>query len=102
MRVRVLFFGILKEIVGKPADEIDLPDGASVRDVLAHYGSQMPRLRESLPSLALPVNQQYAGPDTKLKPKEIVGKPADEIDLPDGASVRDVLAHYGSKPHRAD
>src|ERR1035438_9344204 len=70
MRVRVLFFGILKEIVGKPADEIDLPDGASVRDVLAHYGSQMPRLRESLPSLALAVNQQYAGPDTKLKPDD--------------------------------
>ena len=67
MRVRVLFFGILKEIVGKPADEIELPDGASVRDVLARYESQMPRLKESLPSLALAVNQEYAGPDTKLK-----------------------------------
>jgi molybdopterin synthase catalytic subunit len=67
MRVRVLFFGILKEIVGKPADEIDLPDGASVRDVLARYESHLPRLKESLPSLALAVNQEYAGPDTKLK-----------------------------------
>jgi MoaE-MoaD fusion protein len=67
MRVRVLFFGILKEIVGKSVDEIDLPQEASVRDVLARYESQMPRLRESLPSLALAVNQQYAGPDTKLK-----------------------------------
>jgi molybdopterin converting factor subunit 1 len=67
MRVRVLFFGILKEIVGKSADEIDLPDGASVRDVLGSYESQIPRLKESLPSLALAVNQEYAGPDTKLK-----------------------------------
>ena len=67
MRVRVLFFGILKEIVGKPADVIDVPDGASVRDVLASYESQMLRLKELLPSLALAVNQQYAGPDTKLK-----------------------------------
>ena len=70
MRVRVLFFGILKEIVGKPADEIDLPDGASVRDVLARYESHLPRLKESLPSLALAVNQEYAGPDTKLKPDD--------------------------------
>ena len=31
MRVRVLFFGMLKDIVGKSADLIDLPDGASVR-----------------------------------------------------------------------
>ena len=67
MRVRVLFFGMLKDMVGKPADEIELPDGASVRDVLARYESQIPRLKQSLPSLALAVNQQYAGPDTRLK-----------------------------------
>ena len=67
MRVRVLFFGMLKDIVGKTADAIDLPEGASVRDVLKKYESQIPRLKESLPSLALAVNQQYAGPDTILK-----------------------------------
>ena len=70
MRVRVLFFGVLKEMIGKPVDLIDLPDGASVRDVLALYESQNPHLKESLPSLALAVNQQYAGPDTKLKPND--------------------------------
>ena len=37
MRVRVLFFGMLREMVGKSADHIDLPDGAAVRDVLARY-----------------------------------------------------------------
>ena len=36
---------MLKDMAGKPADEIDLPDGASVRDVLAHYESQIPRLK---------------------------------------------------------
>src|ERR1700687_1034273 len=66
MQVRVLFFGILKEMVGKSADLIDLPDGASVRDLLARYEVQNPRLKGSLPSPALAVNQQYAGPDTKL------------------------------------
>jgi molybdopterin synthase catalytic subunit len=66
MRVQVLFFGVLKEIVGKPAEVIDLPEGASLRDVLARYELQIPRLKESLPSLALAVNQQYSGPDTKL------------------------------------
>jgi molybdopterin synthase catalytic subunit len=67
MRVRVLFFGMLKELVGRPADAIELGDDVSVRDVLAHYERQIPRLKESLPSLALAVNQQYASPDTKLK-----------------------------------
>src|ERR1700741_5165049 len=66
MRVRVLFFGILRDMVGKSMDLIDLPEGASVRDAIAHYESQVPRLKDSLSSLALAVNQQYAGPDTKL------------------------------------
>jgi MoaE-MoaD fusion protein len=66
MRVRVLFFGILREMVGKSIDQIDLPEGASVRDAIARYELQIPRLKEFLSSLALAVNQQYAGPDTKL------------------------------------
>jgi molybdopterin converting factor subunit 1 len=72
MRVRVLFFGVLKDLAGKSSDWLDLPEGASVRDVVAAYESQIPRLRESLASLALAVNQQYAGPDTKLKPEDEV------------------------------
>jgi MoaE-MoaD fusion protein len=72
MRVQVLFFGILKEIVGKALEAIELPDGASVRDVLARYEAQFPKLKESLPSLAVAVNQQYAGPDTKLRPDDEV------------------------------
>jgi molybdopterin synthase catalytic subunit/molybdopterin converting factor small subunit len=63
---------MLKDIAGKSADWLDLPDGASLRDVLTHYASTVPRLRESLPSLALAVNQQYAGPETKLKPDDEV------------------------------
>ena len=67
MRVRVLFFGMLKEMVGKSAETIDLPEGACVADILKQYESQIPRLKAALPSLALAVNQQYAGPGTKLK-----------------------------------
>lgn len=72
MRVRVLFFGILKDVVGKALDSIELPEGTSVRDVLARYQSQFPKLQELVASLAIAVNQQYAGPDTKLKPDDEV------------------------------
>jgi len=67
MRVRVLFFGVLKELAGKSADEIDVRDGSSVRDVIQHYESRIPQLKASLPSLALAVNQHYASPDTALQ-----------------------------------
>jgi MoaE-MoaD fusion protein len=66
MRIRVLFFGILKDLVGGSSDSLDLPEGASVRDVLEHYEKTIPSLSKSLPSLAVAVNQQYAGVETKL------------------------------------
>jgi molybdopterin synthase catalytic subunit len=43
-----------------------------VRDVLAHYESQFPRLKESMASLAVAVNQQYAGVETVLNPGDEV------------------------------
>jgi len=66
MRVRVLFFGMLKDSVGKAVDAIDLAEGASVRDVLAHYEPQFPQLKKARASLAMAVNQQYAAADTRL------------------------------------
>ena len=72
MRVSVLFFGVLKDLVGKSGESLDLPEGSSVRNVLEHYTSHVPRLAESLASLAVAVNQQYAGTGTKLKSNDEV------------------------------
>ena len=66
MRVRVLFFGMLKDLAGKASDSVDLHEGATVRDLLAHCGAQIPRLQNSFPSVALAVNQEYASSDTEL------------------------------------
>jgi molybdopterin converting factor subunit 1 len=67
MRVRVLFFGVLKDLAGKSSDVLDLPDGALVRDVLSHYASQAPGLREALAAIAVAVNQEYSAPEVVLK-----------------------------------
>lgn len=60
MRVRVLFFGRLKEIVGLAEDTAELSDGARVEDVFARYGSKFPALEQFRPSVAAAVNQEYA------------------------------------------
>jgi molybdopterin synthase catalytic subunit len=67
MRVRVLFFGMLKDLAGTTSDSLELSDGAVVRDVLEHYASHWPRMKESFGSLAVAVNQEYSGADTRLK-----------------------------------
>ena len=67
MRVQVLFFGVLKDIVGRPSEALELDEGATVGDVLQHYESRIPKLGQVLPSVALSVNQHYAGPGAVLR-----------------------------------
>jgi MoaE-MoaD fusion protein len=67
VRVRVLFFGMLKDAAGKVTDPLDLPSGATVHDLLDHYAGQLPAMKKALPSLAVAVNQRYSSADTKLK-----------------------------------
>lgn len=61
MRVRVLFFGQLKEIVGVAEEYAELSDGARVEDLFERYGRRFPRLGEFRASIAASINQEYAG-----------------------------------------
>lgn len=59
MRVRVLPFGVLKDWLGSAATTLELPDGASVADLLERVGelhSTAPALR----GIAVSVNAEYA------------------------------------------
>ena len=67
MQVRVLFFGMLKEMVGRQQDTIHLPDQSTLGDLLTHYEKTFPSLKNILASLAMSVNEEYAGPDVRLK-----------------------------------
>src|SRR5487761_24931 len=60
MLVRVLFFGQLKEIVGKAEDGCVAPEGSRLEDLFASYASEFPRLAEFRDSIAAAINQEYA------------------------------------------
>jgi molybdopterin converting factor subunit 1 len=60
MRVRVLFFGQLKEIVGVAAEDAGLSEGARVEDLFERYARRFPKLTEFRNSIAPSVNQEYA------------------------------------------
>jgi len=73
MQIRVLFFGILKDLVGRSSETLELPEGARLEAVLSHYASQAPRLKPLLPSVAVSVNQEYSGPGQLLRGGDEVG-----------------------------
>jgi len=58
--IRVLFFGMLKDIVGLSEERLDLPDGSTLADVFSVYAARRPRLAEFSRSIVLAANQQFA------------------------------------------
>ena len=66
MQVRVLFFGILKDLAGRSSDLLSLPDHASAADVVSHYQQRLSANKGIFNSIAISVNQEYAKPEMKL------------------------------------
>jgi len=67
MRVRVLFFGRLKDIVGRVEESAELPEGARVEDAFAHYRAAYPALAGLRASVAASVNQELAAWNAPLR-----------------------------------
>jgi len=62
MRIRVLFFGQLKDVCGRAEDGLDVPAGSSVRAVFDHYAAMFPKLSEMAKSIVLARNHEFAAP----------------------------------------
>jgi molybdopterin synthase catalytic subunit/molybdopterin converting factor small subunit len=60
MRVRVLSFGVLKDWLGATPATVELPEGASVADLLEHLSEPANDLAPALRGIAVSVNAEYA------------------------------------------
>jgi MoaE-MoaD fusion protein len=67
MQVRILFFGMLKDLAGRGSELLDLPEHSTLGDVFIHYAGITPKLGELAASIATSINQEFAGPDSTLK-----------------------------------
>lgn len=73
MKVRVLLFGQLKDILGRQEDSLELAPGARISEVMGHYARTFPGFEGIAPSIACAVNQEYASGDTILREGDEVG-----------------------------
>ncbi|MCU1308403.1 MAG: molybdopterin synthase subunit MoaD [Acidobacteriaceae bacterium] len=60
MKVRVIYFGMLKDAVGRQIDDVSLPERATLGDLLNDRISQTPVIDNFRSVLAFSVNQDYA------------------------------------------
>ena len=60
VRVKVLFFGMLRDIVGRAEEHIDLEEGARLESVFERYAHQFPKLSQLASSIVLACNHQFS------------------------------------------
>lgn len=60
MRVHVLVFGVLKDLIPDASTILELEDGARVRDVMSHFRRAFPQNEQLWTSVAAAVNREYA------------------------------------------
>jgi molybdopterin synthase catalytic subunit len=73
MRVKVLLFGQLKDIVGQSEESLELQPGARLAAVMSHYAERYPKFQGFSSSIACSINQEYAQGTAVLKEGDEVG-----------------------------
>jgi molybdopterin converting factor subunit 1 len=67
MRIRVLYFGIVRERLGFRAETVELHDGATVADLSALLSARHGDLAAGVSALRLAVNLEYVDSDAILR-----------------------------------
>jgi len=67
VRVKVLFFGMLKDIVGRSEDQIEVQEGDRLGSVFDRYAREFPRLKGFETSIVLASNHQFCDRSAALR-----------------------------------
>lgn len=59
MHAKVLFFGLLKDIVGRSEDRIEIAEEQPLGELFDRYAGQFPRMREMSASIVLACNREF-------------------------------------------
>jgi len=70
MKVRVQFYAQLRDLIGMRELEVDLAEGASVRELLDQIYAKQPALRSHDKSILIGAGLEFVDRNYKLKPGE--------------------------------
>lgn len=70
MRVKVLFFGRLREIAGGPEQTLEVPQGTALEQLFGLCAARHPELARYRPSLVASRNQEFASWSTPLQSED--------------------------------
>jgi len=93
MRVRVLFFGVLKDIVGASEESVEIAPNSTVESVFNLYSQRFETLRDKRPSILFARNREFTTPDAVLADNDEVAL-LPPVSGGSGAAIEEETGHY--------
>lgn len=73
MKIKVLYFAAVRDVVGKDEEELELPASVStIGDIAAHLPSVHPALAGRMASVRLARNESFATNQERLEENDVV------------------------------
>jgi MoaE-MoaD fusion protein len=95
MRVRVLFFGILKDLTGRSEDRIEVSDDARIGSIFEYYADRFPKLRAMASSIVMARNHEFSALTTPVTDgDEVAFLPPVSGGTACHLSIEDAAGHY--------
>lgn len=67
MKIKVKLFAVFREIVGGKEEDLELPQGTTVKGLLDYYIAKFPQMAKFREHIILSVNKEYGPPGKVLK-----------------------------------
>jgi molybdopterin converting factor subunit 1 len=72
-RVKLLFFATIRDRAGTKSMELDVPEDMTVQGLMDKISTEYPKLKESMSSVLVTVNREYAFEDAVIPPNAEIG-----------------------------
>lgn len=67
-RIKLLFFATIRDRAGMKSVELDIPPDMTIRQLKEKLGADYPALKESMKSVLITINREYAFDETVVPP----------------------------------
>jgi len=72
-RIKLLFFATIRDRAGTKTLEMEIPEQMTVQGLKDKLASDMPKLKESMSSVLITINREYAFDEAVVPPNAEIG-----------------------------
>jgi len=72
-RVKLLFFATIRDRAGAKSMELDIPEDLTIQGLKDRLASDIPTLKESMKSVLITINREYAFDEAVIPPNAEIG-----------------------------